>query len=170
MSSVTLQKKFFFFLRIQRQHPLYTHEKLRFWKIKLICLQLTRIAVPGLGLKVPESWQCFLLASLPEDHGSDTTCSPLSPSRKIQGSWPEEKQLRKSQGRERINQEYGINRYTLTYIKYINKDLLCSTGNYIQYLVMVYNGKELEKGIYICVCMCVCVESFFYILKANTIL
>ena len=47
------------------------------------------------------------------------------------------------------NQEYGINRYTLPYIKQINnKDLLYSTGNYIQYLVITYNGKESEKNIY----------------------
>ena len=35
---------------------------------------------------------------------------------------------------------------TLLYIKQINnKDLLYSTGNYIQYLVITYNGKEPEK-------------------------
>ena len=34
---------------------------------------------------------------------------------------------------------------TLLYIKFINKDLLYSTGNYIQYLVITYNGKESEK-------------------------
>ena len=45
-----------------------------------------------------------------------------------------------------INWEFGINRYTLLYIKQIdNKDLLYSTGNYIQYLVITYNGKESEK-------------------------
>ena len=45
-----------------------------------------------------------------------------------------------------INQEYGIKRYTLLYIKQINnKDLLYSTGNYIQYLVITYKGKESEK-------------------------
>ena len=36
-----------------------------------------------------------------------------------------------------------------TYIKYINnRDLLYNTENYIQYLVMTYNGKE-----YVCICM-----------------
>ena len=45
-----------------------------------------------------------------------------------------------------ISQEFGINRYTLLYVKQItNKDLLYSTGNYIQYLVITYNGKEYEK-------------------------
>ena len=45
-----------------------------------------------------------------------------------------------------INQELGINRYTPLYIKQItNKDLLYSTGNYIQYLVKTYKGKESEK-------------------------
>ena len=36
--------------------------------------------------------------------------------------------------------------YTPLYVKQINKkDLLYSTGNYIQYLVIAYNGKEPEK-------------------------
>ena len=36
----------------------------------------------------------------------------------------------------------GINRYTLLYIKQIyNKDLLYKTGNYIQYLAVICNGK-----------------------------
>ena len=39
--------------------------------------------------------------------------------------------------------------YTLLYIKYINnKDLLYSTGNYIQCLIITNNGKESEKYIY----------------------
>ena len=47
-------------------------------------------------------------------------------------------------GRDRL--EFGINKYTLLYVKQtINKDLLYSTGNYIQYLVITYNGKESEK-------------------------
>ena len=42
--------------------------------------------------------------------------------------------------------EYGINIYTLLYIKQIdNKDLLYSIGNYTQYLVITYNGKESER-------------------------
>ena len=45
-----------------------------------------------------------------------------------------------------INQEFGINIYTLLYIKWVNnKDLLYSTENYTQYLVITYNGKESEK-------------------------
>ena len=47
---------------------------------------------------------------------------------------------------EWIKLEFGINRYILLYIKEINnKDLLYSTGNYIQSLVITYNGKEPEK-------------------------
>ena len=44
------------------------------------------------------------------------------------------------------------NPYTTVY--QINKVLLCSIGNYIQYLVIAYNGKEFEKKIscaYVCV-------------------
>ena len=41
-----------------------------------------------------------------------------------------------------------------------NKDLLHSTGNYIQYLVINYNGKEPEKNIhkteYICITESLC--------------
>ena len=43
-----------------------------------------------------------------------------------------------------INWEFGISIYTLLRIKQINKDLLYSTGNYIQYLVITYDGKESE--------------------------
>ena len=46
-----------------------------------------------------------------------------------------------------INQESGINRYILLYIKYINnKDLLYSTGNYFNILI-IYNVKESENNI-----------------------
>ena len=47
-----------------------------------------------------------------------------------------------------INQKFGIKRYTLPYIKQItNKDLLYSTGNYTQYFVITYKGKESKKMI-----------------------
>ena len=45
-----------------------------------------------------------------------------------------------------IDQQFGINIYTLLYIKQItNKDLLYSTGNSTQYSVITYMGKESEK-------------------------
>ena len=45
-----------------------------------------------------------------------------------------------------INQDFGVNRYILLYMKQINnKNLVYSTGYYIQYLVITYNGKESEK-------------------------
>ena len=44
------------------------------------------------------------------------------------------------------NQEFGISRYKLLYIKYIgNKVQLYRTGNYIQYSIIKHNGKEYEK-------------------------
>ena len=53
---------------------------------------------------------------------------------------------------EGINEEVGINTYTLLYIKQIpNKDLLYSTGNYTQYFIIIYKGKESEKNRYICI-------------------
>ena len=45
-----------------------------------------------------------------------------------------------------INWEIGIDIDTLLYIRQItNKDLPYSTGNSMQYFVMVYMGKESEK-------------------------
>ena len=50
-----------------------------------------------------------------------------------------------------INQEFGVNVYTLLYIKQItNKDLLYSTGNYTQYFVITYKGKESDKEYMYC--------------------
>ena len=47
-----------------------------------------------------------------------------------------------------MNPEFGVNMYTLLYIKEItNKDLLYSIGNYIQYLVITYNGKESKNNV-----------------------
>ena len=61
----------------------------------------------------------------------------------------------------------GINRYVLLYIKQINdKDLLYSTGNSIQYVVITFNGKEYEKEyVYIII-----TESLCCISETNTIL
>ena len=47
-------------------------------------------------------------------------------------------------GRE-LNQEFGINIYISLYIKQINKILLYSTGNYTQYFVITYKGRESKK-------------------------
>ena len=45
-----------------------------------------------------------------------------------------------------INKEFGINIYTLLYIKQIiNKDLLYSTGNSAQYSVITYMEKDSKK-------------------------
>ena len=54
--------------------------------------------------------------------------------------------LPKAKGWGGINQEFGINIYTLLYIKQIiNRDLLYSTGKSTQYFVITYMGKESEK-------------------------
>ena len=51
----------------------------------------------------------------------------------------------RGEGKE-INQEFGISRYKLLYIKQINnKVLLYSTGNYIQYPVIHHNEKQYVK-------------------------
>ena len=41
--------------------------------------------------------------------------------------------------------EFGISRCKLLHTGCINKVLLYSTGNYTQYLVITYTGKESEK-------------------------
>ena len=49
-----------------------------------------------------------------------------------------------------IDLEFRNNRHTLLYKKRItSKDLLHTTGSYIEYLVITYNGKESEKITYI---------------------
>ena len=46
-----------------------------------------------------------------------------------------------------MNQGFGVSRCKLVYIGWINnKVLLYSTGNYIQFPVVNFNGKEYEKG------------------------
>ena len=50
----------------------------------------------------------------------------------------------KGKGGEREIRSMGLT--FILYIKQINnKDLLCSTGNYIQYRIITYNGKESGK-------------------------
>ena len=67
--------------------------------------------------------------------------------------WLQTYGYQRGKGGRGINQEFWISRYKLLYIKQINnKVLLYSTGNYIQYLVITYNGKEYEKEYtYVCV-------------------
>ena len=49
-------------------------------------------------------------------------------------------------------------------------DLLYSTGNYTQYLVIIYNGKKSEKIIYIYIYIYICItESFCCTLETNTL-
>ena len=45
--------------------------------------------------------------------------------------------------------EVGVSRCKLLYTEWINKVLLYSTGNYIQYPVINCNGKEYKKRMYI---------------------
>ena len=55
-----------------------------------------------------------------------------------------------------IDWEFGISRYKLLYIEWINnKVLLYSTENYIQYPVINHNRKEYEKE-YICITDSLC--------------
>ena len=64
-----------------------------------------------------------------------------------------------------INWEIGVDIYTLLYIKWVtNKDLLYSTGNYTQYFIITYVGKESEIEIHRYV-----TESLCCILKTNTL-
>ena len=60
-----------------------------------------------------------------------------------------ENKLMVTKGREDhrgIKYKFGINRYTLLYIKNINNHVLVySIKNYIQYLSITYNGKQSEK-------------------------
>ena len=81
-----------------------------------------------------------------------------------------------------INWEIGIDIDTLLYLKEkSNKDLLYSTGNYTQYFIITYKGKESGKEyiyicthiycIYISMYVCVCItESLCCTPETNMIL
>ena len=63
-----------------------------------------------------------------------------------------------------------IKMYTLLYIKQItNKDLLYSTRNYTQYLVITYNERETKKRLYIYICVYI-TESLCCTPETNTTL
>ena len=48
----------------------------------------------------------------------------------------------KEEGGRGMHWEYGVNRCIQPYRKQINRDLLYGTENYIQYLIINYNGEE----------------------------
>ena len=55
----------------------------------------------------------------------------------------------KRKGRDKLG-VWDERMHTTIYIKWITcKDLLYSTGSYIQYLVINYNGKEYEREYYV---------------------
>ena len=67
-------------------------------------------------------------------------------------SWTQKTNLRlpKGKGEEGINQEFEIKIYALLYMEQItNKDLLYSTGNHIQQLVIIYIYMYTESLCYI---------------------
>ena len=69
------------------------------------------------------------------------------------------------------NKEFGVSKYKLLYMKQINnKVLLYSTGNYSQYLVIIYNGKESEKECILKYINIHIIESFCCTCETNTML
>ena len=70
----------------------------------------------------------------------------------IHGTATDSKILRPNLLWGRMDWDFGISMYTLLYMKSIgNRDLLYSSGKYIQYSVMTYMGKESEKRMDRCV-------------------
>ena len=64
--------------------------------------------------------------------------------------------------REGINQELGINKHTLLYIKEITiKDLLYSTRNYTQYFITSCKGRDSEKE-HVCICTLIYTDTYIY--------
>ena len=56
-----------------------------------------------------------------------------------------------------VNQEHGMNIYTLPHIRWItNSSLLYITGNSAQYSVITYMRKESLKNEYICITESLC--------------
>ena len=78
-----------------------------------------------------------------------------------------------------LDWEFGVSRYKLLYIEWINsKVLLCSIGNHIQYPVIKHTIKEfLKECVYwkkffkrVYVCVCVCIYIYIYIYNCITLL
>ena len=60
--------------------------------------------------------------------------------------------------------EFGVSRYKLLYREWIDKVLLCSTGNYIQYSLINHNGKEYEKEcVYVYIYIYIHTHTYIYI-------
>ena len=51
----------------------------------------------------------------------------------------------------------------MVYIRWINKVLLYSTGNYIQYAVINHNRNHMKKNVYVCVCAYITVYIYIHI-------
>ena len=53
---------------------------------------------------------------------------------------------RRSEGGRGLDWEFGVGNCKLLHLKWINnKELIYSSGNYIQYPVINHNGKEYKK-------------------------
>ena len=65
-------------------------------------------------------------------------------------------------GSEWVDWESGISKYKLLHLEWLsNEILLCSTGYYIQSLLMEHDRGWCEKkNVYVCVCVCVCVYNW----------
>ena len=62
-------------------------------------------------------------------------------------------------GRRGMVWEFGISRCKLLNTEWVNnKDLLYSTGSYIQYPVINHGGKKCKN---VCVCVCICIYTHF---------
>ena len=61
-----------------------------------------------------------------------------------------------------MDYEFGVSRCKLLHIEWISsKVILYSTGNYIQYLEINHNGKNVKKNVCVCVCVCVYVSLLY---------
>ena len=54
--------------------------------------------------------------------------------------------------------EFGVSRCKLVYMEWINKVLLYSTGNYIQYPVINHNEKNIKKNVCVCTTESLCLQ------------
>ena len=61
-----------------------------------------------------------------------------------------------------MDYEFGVSRCKLLHIEWISsKVILYSTGNYIQYLEINHNGKNVKMNVCVCVCVCVYVSLLY---------
>ena len=88
---------------------------------------------------------------------TDGTNEPVYKTETDSQSWGSDLWLPREARGGRTDWEFGVGRCKPLHLEWIDKVLMYSTGNRIQYLLINHIGKEYLKIMYIYIYVCVCV-------------